>query len=134
MALAVKYFGNSNKLDDKNVVLEVRPKKVYEEIYNLSDTGTLFQKIAIQGSGTIGFKIKIQYSINPYGNLSTQKENSDPEKKEGDPDTVIEDVWFDYKEEISFTKNKPEIKVLEDVPYCRYLKYTVYISICTLFS
>lgn len=124
MSYSIRFFGHNN-CSDEQTAIELRPGKIYEELYALSDSKMIFGKVALQTLSKVALTIKIQYSIYPFTN-------------ETNPD---EEVWFDYKT-ISVSPDNPKIEDFSDLPTCKYLKYTVehsgtdpisYATICTMF-
>ena len=108
MSVTVRFFGNNEKVNEANITLEIRPNVVYEEVYDMASVNGYYpEKLSIQATSTVALELKIQYSIYPHKNDSTEDE-----------------VWFDYKT-ISIPAGSPFIQHLKDVPHCKFLKYTV---------
>ena len=108
MSINLRFFGNNEKVDEKNITLEVRPEQEYTEIYDLASVSGYYpEKLTIQASSTVNLTLKIEYSVYPHTTKSNDSE-----------------IWFTYKT-ITITKDKPFIQHMKDVPHCKFLKYTV---------
>lgn len=125
MSFDIRFFGNNNCATEEKTAIELRPGKIYEDLFALSDSKMVFGKVALQTLSKVALTIKIQYSIYPF----TTDTNPD------------EEIWFDYKT-INVSADEPKIEDLTDLPTCKFLKYTVehtgtdpvsYATICTMF-
>ena len=122
MSFDIKFFGNYNKLNEADITLEMRPDKVYEEVYNFADMKCIFGNISLQAISTVDLTIEIKYS-NWYEPTNANKE----------------EIWFDYKT-IDVSANTPILEKLE-IPFCKFMKYIItpgtiehieYATICTV--
>lgn len=108
MSINLRFFGNNEKVDEKNITLEIRPDTTYTEVYDMASVSGYYpEKLSIQARSTVALTIKIEYSIYP----NTTKANE-------------EEIWFTYKT-ISVGANTNFIQHMKDVPHCKFLKYTV---------